>query len=179
MRFLYLMNLIGEVLDLSKIEAGKLDLTMQQVIVDDLMQQVIMLIQPLAKMRNINVVDEISGHEYVVLADVMRLKQVLMNLLSNAVKYNRDEGSVVISGSICDKQRLRINITDTGYGLTDDEIDKLFTSFERLDNVNNVEGAGIGLVISKHLVELMNGKIGVESRKGIDCTFWIELDLID
>ena len=174
----YLMNLIDEVLDLSKIEAGKLDITMQQVIIVDLIQQITMLIQPLAQSRNIKVINELTDNEYVVMADVVRLKQVLMNFLSNAVKYNRDNGSVFIRGYVTDKQRLRINITDTGYGLSEQEIDKLFTPFERLDNVNNVEGTGIGLVISKHLVELMGGEIGVDSNKGVDCTFWIELDLI-
>lgn len=173
----YLMNLIGEVLDLSKIESGKLEVTMQQLIIEELMQQVIRLIQPLADERQITIIDNLQCQGLVVMADVTRLKQVLMNLLSNAVKYNQQHGTITLTSKIIDTKYLRIEVTDSGAGLSEDELKRLFIPFERLDNINNVEGTGIGLVISKHLLELMNGRIGVDSRKGHGSTFWFELEL--
>ena len=130
-----------------------------------------------AKERQLKVIDQISCKGYSVIADYTRLKQVVLNLLSNAVKYNHEQGCITLSCDVSEKQRLRINVTDTGDGLTEQEITKLFTSFERLNAVNNVEGTGIGLVITKHLIELMGGAIGVESTPGQGATFWVEVAL--
>ena len=174
----HLMDLINEVLDLAKIESGKLEITMENVSVDDVLQQSIALIQPLAASRYIELTDHVYGNGYVIKADITRLKQVLVNLLSNAIKYNRENGSVTLDSEHIDKQRLRIRVMDTGKGLTEKEIAKLFKPFVRLDKVNNVEGTGIGLVITKHLVELMGGTIGVECTPGEGCTFWVEFELI-
>lgn len=172
----HLLELINEVLDLAKIESGKLDVSIEKVVVDDVVHESITLIQTQAALRHIEVVDNISGKGLSILADRIRFKQVLVNLLSNAVKYNHESGRIILDSElIIDNQCLRIHVTDSGDGLSAEDIGKLFVSFERLDKVNNVEGAGVGLVISKHLVELMGGRIGVESTLGKGCTFWIEL----
>lgn len=171
----HLLNLINDVLDLAKIESGKLEVSMEKVNIDDVLLPAITLIQSHAEQRQIEIIDKLSGKDYSVEADFTRLKQVLLNLLSNAVKYNCESGQITISGDISDKQRLRISVEDTGEGLTNAEISQLFIPFERIDEVNNVEGTGIGLVITKHLVELMGGVIGVSSCKGRGSVFWIEL----
>lgn len=173
----HLLSLINEVLDLAKIESGKIKLSMDEISVDEVVLQCIVMVQAQAEARQVELIDNLSGNEYVVRADFIRLKQVLLNLLSNAVKYNRERGCITLEGGIYDKQRLRIRVTDTGEGLTEEDIAKLFSSFERLNEMNNVEGAGIGLVITKHLVELMGGTIGVDSRLGEGSTFWVEFDL--
>jgi len=171
----HLLNLINEVLDLTKIESGKLEIYMDKVSVDDVMQQSITLIQSQAASRHIELTDHVSGKGHFVKADPTRFKQVLVNLLSNAVKYNREYGQITVDSEIINRQRLRIQIIDTGAGMTDKEMAKLFTPFERLNALNNVEGAGIGLVITEHLIELMGGSIGVESSPGKGSKFWIEL----
>jgi len=175
----HLLTLINEVLDLSKIEAGKLEVSMEEVHVEDVLQQCISLIATQAKEHELKIVNNISCKGYTVRADFTRLKQALLNLLSNAVKYNHQHGSITLDCEIIAEQRLSIRITDTGDGLTEKEIEKLFISFERLSAKNNVEGTGIGLVITKHLLELMGGRIGVVSTPGDGTTFWVELDLFN
>jgi len=173
----HLLNLINEMLDLNRIESGELDVAMDRVAVDDVIGQSLMLVQPLAESAHIEVRDHVSAAGHVIEADAMRFKQVMVNLLSNAVKYNRENGYVTLESEIMDGQRLRIRITNSGQGLTEDDIDKLFTPFERLDETSHVEGTGIGLVITKHLVELMGGSMGVESTPGESSTFWVEFVL--
>ena len=174
----HLLDLINEVLDLARIESGKLDVSMGEVHIDDVMQQVITLIKPQTEVRQLAIIDRISGKGYRVQADFTRLKQVLLNLLSNAVKYNCKHGSITLCSEIIDEQCLRISITDTGEGLSKEDMNKLFNSFVRLNTQVNVEGTGIGLVITKHLIELMGGSIGVESEPGVGSTFWVELALV-
>ncbi|GMR07608.1 MAG: hypothetical protein BMS9Abin26_0611 [Gammaproteobacteria bacterium] len=173
----HLMLLINELLDLARIESGKLDISMEEVSVDEVLQKCLALIALQAESRQMELLDQISGKGYCVQADFTRLNQVLVNLLTNAVKYNHEHGRITLDGEIIGKQHLRISITDTGAGLTEEEIAKLFTSFERLNTVHNVEGTGIGLIITKHLIELMDGTIGVESTPGEGSTFWVELEL--
>lgn len=173
----HLLELINDVLDLTEIEAGKLEISMEKVELDDVISQCISLMEPIAKIRKIKQIDNISEKGYILHADFTRLKQVLLNLLSNAVKYNREEGSITLDGEIIDKQYLRISITDTGEGIKEEDLSKLFTSFERLNPKINVEGSGIGLNITKHIVELMGGKVGVMSTLGQGSTFWFELKL--
>ena len=175
----HLLHLINDVLNLAKIESGKLELFMEEVHIDDLLQQCISLISVQAETLQLNVIDHVSCHGYTVNADYTRLKQVLVNLLSNAVKYNQREGSITLDCEVISEQRLCIRISDTGKGLTEKERSKLFTSFERLSAENHVEGTGIGLVISKQLVELMGGSIGVKSTLGEGSEFWIELALLN
>lgn len=155
--------------DLAKIESGKLEISMEEVHIDDLLHQCISLITTQVEARQLKLIDHISCRGYAVKADYTRLKQVMVNLLSNAVKYNQEKGSITLDCDVISEQRLCIRIRDTGSGLTEKEMSKLFTSFERLSAKNNIEGTGIGLVISKHLVELMGGTIGVESVPGKEC----------
>lgn len=173
----HLLTLINEVLDLSIIESGKMEILIEEVPVNKLMQQCIAIIGSQAEARQLKIIDHVSSTGHRVQADVTRFKQVLLNLLSNAVKYNRDNGNITLTCKIIDRKRLRICIADTGEGLTEDNIANLFTSFERLNTTSNVEGVGIGLVITKHLIELMGGHIGVESTVGEGSVFWVELTL--
>jgi len=173
----HLLDLINEVLDLAKIESGKMEVSMEGVSVNDVLQQSITLVSSQLEARQLELIDHVSSKGYKVHADFTRLKQVMLNLLSNAVKYNRDYGQIRLDSEIIGNKRLRICLTDTGEGLTKEELSKLFVSFERLNAANNVEGSGIGLVISKHLVELMGGSIGVESTPREGSVFWIELAL--
>jgi len=175
----HLLYLINEVLDIARIEAGKLEVTIGQVALNDVIGQCLPLIEHEVKIRHVKLVDNISDKGFAVLADLTRLKQVILNLLSNAVKYNREYGQITLDAVIIRKNRLRINIADTGEGLTAAQIAKLFAPFERISAKKNIEGAGIGLVITKHLIELMGGAIGVESRPDIGSVFWVELALFN
>jgi len=173
----HLLDLINEVLDLAKIESGKMEVSMEEVSVNDVLQQSITLVSSQLEARQLELIDHVSSKGYKVHADFTRLKQVMLNLLSNAVKYNRDYGQIRLDSEIIGNQRLRIRLTATGEGLTKDDLSKLFTSFERLNASKNIEGSGIGLIISKHLIELMGGSIGVESTPREGSVFWIELTL--
>ena len=176
----HLLDLINEVLDLSRIESGKFEISMEDVSLDDVVEKSLSLISPQAKERHIEIVDKLSSNGYIVRADYTRFKQVLLNLLSNAVKYNAESGRITLDAvhSESNPERIRISVADTGNGLTENEISKLFTPFERLNEDDNTEGTGIGLVITKHLVEQMNGSIEVECIPGEGCIFWIELLLV-
>ena len=173
----HLLSLLNEVLDLTAIEAGQLEVSVDVINLDDVVKQCISLMQPLINTRQLKLIDNISARGYALQADSVRLKQVLLNLLSNAVKYNSVNGTITIEGEIINKQRLRISITDTGEGLSETDLTKLFTPFERLNAQFNVEGVGIGLVIAKNMVELMGGSMGVTSTVGKGSTFYIEFDL--
>ena len=182
----HLMYLINEILDLAKIESGKIDITFETVSINEVLTEALQLIMPLAKSRDIDITsfviksemrDETSTTKnYMVKADRTRLKQVLLNLLSNAVKYNSNNGKIHISCSHSGGNLVRICVTDTGPGLNQDQIANLFKPFNRLGlESSNIEGVGIGLVISKNIISLMNGKIGVDTQPGKGSTFWLEL----
>lgn len=173
----HLLDLINEVLDLSRIEAGKLQLVLESVDIADLAMECRGLIAPMAAQRGITVYDQSFELELPrVYADSTRLKQVLLNLLSNAVKYNRENGTISITYQEMPENRLRLAVSDSGEGIPEHQLSALFESFNRLGaDDSGVEGTGIGLVITKRLVELMGGTIGVESRPGEGSTFWIEL----
>ena len=176
----HLLDLINEVLDLSRIESGKFEISMEDVFLDDVVKKSLSLISSQAKDRQIEIVDKLSSSGYVVRADYTRVKQVLLNLLSNAVKYNSENGQITLEAvqSESKPDRIIISVADTGKGLTEDEVSKLFTPFERLNEGDNTEGTGIGLVITKHLIEQMSGSIGVDCMPDEGCTFWIELQLV-
>ena len=172
----HLLELINEVLDLARIEAGKLDLSIERVPLGDLMQASLKLITPMAEQHGISLQFDdscLTGH--CVKADYTRTKQVLLNLLSNAVKYNREQGSVTVH---CHKDdgALRIEVRDTGPGIPAHKLDKLFEAFNRLGaESSGIEGTGIGLLITRQLVEMMGGTMGVESTEGEGSRFWFAL----
>ena len=172
----HLLNLIGELLDLSRIESGNLEIVLQKIDLSSIIQKAVNIIQSQATESKINLVNKCDS-SYMIIADITRLKQILVNLLSNAVKYNRQNGSIIIS---CEKidNIVKITIKDTGLGIPQDQQENIFIPFERVDaKYSGIDGTGIGLSISRQLVELMNGKIGVKSTLGTGSKFWIELPL--
>jgi PAS domain S-box-containing protein len=175
----YLLELINEILDLATIESGKLSMSLEPVTLHDLLLECHSMIEPLAQRRGIHMSLPYSDSDvpYCVHADRTRIKQVLINLLSNAVKYNTPKGSVEMHCSAnAATGRVRITVTDTGAGLPPEKLAQLFQPFNRLgQEVNGEEGTGIGLVVSRRLVELMDGVIGVESTIGTGSSFWVEL----
>ncbi len=171
----HLLGLINEVLDIARIEAGRLSLSPEPVQIGEVVQEVLALVQPLAAERNIRFEHTISPQTCHVTADRQRLRQVLVNLMSNAVKYNREGGLVRLSCAPVGN-RMRLEVSDTGPGISPAGLEKLFMPFERLGaEASGVEGAGIGLSICRRLIELMNGKIGVHSVEREGSTFWVEL----
>jgi signal transduction histidine kinase/ActR/RegA family two-component response regulator len=171
----HLLTLINEILDLAKVESGTVTLSMEPVALSDMLVECQTMIAPLAAQRGIRLLfPDTCGA--VVLADRTRLKQVLLNLLSNAVKYNREGGAVVLDCAASGPERVRMSVQDTGLGLRPDQVDALFQPFNRLGQENGAqEGTGIGLVVTRKLVELMGGTIGVSSSPGVGSVFWIEL----
>ncbi|MGF6273623.1 signal transduction histidine kinase/ActR/RegA family two-component response regulator [Massilia sp. UYP11] len=171
----HLLTLINEILDLAKVESGTITLSMEPVALSTMLLEVRTMIEPIAATRKVRALfPEVDGA--VVMADRTRLKQVLLNLLSNAVKYNREEGAVVVSCEQSGPQRLRLSVRDTGLGLNPEQLANLFQPFNRLGQEAGAhEGTGIGLVVTKRLVELMGGEIGVTSSRGVGSVFWIEL----
>jgi PAS domain S-box-containing protein len=172
----YLLELINEILDLAQIESGKLSLSPEPTSLAEVMLECQAMIEPQAQQHGIRLTLPLFDVPCFVAADRTRLKQVLINLLSNAVKYNQAGGTVVVDcvGSTAD--RTRINVRDTGPGLPPEKLAQLFQPFNRLGQEHGAEqGTGIGLVMSKRLVELMGGVLGVESNVGVGSVFWCEL----
>ena len=171
----YLLELINEILDLAVVESGRLSLSLEPVSLPDVMMECQAMIEQQAKKRGISMTFPQFSAPCYVKADHTRVKQVLINLLSNAIKYNRVGGSVSVECDATTSGIIRIRVKDTGAGLTPDNISQLFQPFNRLGQESGgEEGTGIGLVVSKRLVELMRGMIGVESTIGVGSLFWIE-----
>jgi PAS domain S-box-containing protein len=174
----YLLELINEILDLALIESGKLSLSQEPVSLAEVMHECQAMIEPQAKKRDIRMTFPQFEISCFVKADRTRVKQILINLLSNAVKYNKVEGAVVVDCTASTAERVRISVKDTGEGLTPDQLTQLFQPFNRLGKeTGSEEGTGIGLMVSKRLVELMDGEIGVESTVGVGSVFWIDLNV--
>ena len=173
----HLLALIDEVLDLSRAETGDLHLTLGDVNVSTLVQECAGLVARLAQARSITCRVTVPP-DTSLWVDEQRLRQTLLNLLSNAIKYNREGGDVLVSSEKTASGRLRLKVADTGPGIAAEDITRLFVPFERLEQeFTEVEGTGLGLVISRRIVEAMGGTLGVESVVGQGSTFWIELPL--
>jgi CheY-like chemotaxis protein/two-component sensor histidine kinase len=172
----YLLELINEILDLALIESGKLSLSLEAVSLTEVMQECEAMIEPQSQKRGISVDFTPFESPYSVNADRTRVKQVIINLLSNAIKYNKAGGTVNVTCSLSPPDSVRISVRDSGEGLAPEQLSQLFQPFNRLGQKSNIEeGTGIGLVVCKRLVELMNGTIGMESTVGEGSVFWVEL----
>ncbi|WP_018953828.1 PAS domain-containing protein [Thioalkalivibrio sulfidiphilus] len=173
----HLLELINEVLDLARVESGRIDLSLEPVELCAVVEDCLGLMEPLARERRLTVEHQgLSG--VVVRADRGRLKQVLLNLISNAIKYNRDQGRIDLRVASAGAQRVRVLVEDTGPGIPVELQARLFEPFNRLGaEGSDVEGTGIGLTISRRLIEMMGGQIGVDSKPGKGSRFWVELPL--
>ncbi len=174
----YLLELINEILDLATVESGKLTLSLEPVSLSEVLNDCQAMTECLAENSNIRLTFPQLDSQLLVKADQARVKQVILNLLSNAIKYNRTGGSIDVRCSTPTADRIRISVHDTGEGLSSKQLAQLFQPFNRLGQQARAEkGTGIGLVVCKRLVELMNGAIGVESTVGTGSEFWFELPL--
>jgi PAS domain S-box-containing protein len=173
----HLLALIDDLLDLTRIESGQLAITLAPVDVAGLVEDALGIVRPLITQRGLALENRVPAGLRG-MADAVRLRQVVVNLLSNAAKYNREGGRVVVEAGPAPSgpARVRLSVTDAGAGLAPELLPRLFRTFERLDAARRgVEGTGIGLALSRHLVERMGGTIGVDSRPGVGSTFWVEL----
>ncbi|NTV15218.1 MAG: PAS domain S-box protein [Desulfobulbaceae bacterium] len=174
----YLLKLINEILDLALIDSGKLSLSIEPMALDEVMRECRDMIEPQAQKNGIHLSFPQFEIPYFVHADRTRVKQVLLNLLSNSIKYNRAQGTVEVTCRTSTPGRIRISVQDTGEGLSPEKLAQLFQPFNRLgQEAGAEEGTGIGLVVSKRLVDLMDGEIGVESAVGVGTVLWVELNL--
>lgn len=173
----HLLTLVNEVLDLSKIESGYIDLSIERIELLKVIRECLKLTDSFANKNNVSIIFN-DTHDVVIKADKTRLKQALLNLITNAIKYNCENGSVNIELASEENKLVKIKVTDTGKGLTDDEIENLFTPFNRLDaEAMGIEGTGIGLALTRRIIEHMGGRVCVESTPGVGSTFWIELPI--
>jgi PAS domain S-box-containing protein len=173
----HLAGLIDEVLDISRIESGHLSLSLEPVALTPLLEETLELMKPVAARRSVVLPPPgaAAGCGYVI-ADAQRLKQVLTNLVGNGVKYNRPGGEVRVAVAPAEADRVRIAVQDTGNGIDERSLGRLFVPFERLDApAAGIDGTGLGLALSRGLVEAMGGSIGVTSERGVGSTFWVEL----
>lgn len=172
----HLLSLISELLNLAQIEAGKLRLDMQRLPLAEVLRECEAMVAPQAEAAGIALRNTGPAQALSVVADRTRLKQVLLNLLSNGVKYNRAHGELELRVAPGDGERVRLEVRDTGAGLRPDQLQQLFEPFNRLGRSGDgVEGTGLGLAVTRQLVELMGGRIGVDSTPGVGSTFWVEL----
>ncbi len=175
----YLLELIDDILDLSQAEVKKMNIQIERVNLLGEISSLISQTKPLADERNIKLILNLScDNSLFILADVRRLKQVLLNLMSNAIKYNKPDGTVTVSGQETDDGNIRVSVVDTGIGIAKEDHSNVFTAFCRLESdpmVAKGKGTGIGLAVTKLMVEGMGGRIGFESERSVGSTFWFEL----
>ena len=174
----YLLELINEILDLALIESGKVTLSREPVSLVEVMHECRAMIEPQAQKRGIVMSFPRFDIPYFVEADRTRVKQVLINILFNAIKYNKPGGAVAVECALASPALIRISVRDTGAGLAPEQLAQLFQPFNRLGKEASAEeGTGIGLVVTKRLVEMMGGSIGADSEVGVGSVFWIDLSL--
>ena len=177
----HLLQLINEVLDISRIEAGRISLSLEPVELHGLFVELMDSVKPFAQSRSITMETTVETEGIHVMSDRQRLKQVMLNLINNAIKYNHHGGHVFVNARLLDEDgttpaMVRIFVKDTGTGIHADDIPKLFTPFERIGaEKSDTEGTGLGLTVVKKLVDVMDGRLGVESALGEGSTFWVEL----
>jgi signal transduction histidine kinase/ActR/RegA family two-component response regulator len=174
----HLLGIVDEVLDISRVEEGTLSISAESIAVQPLIDDAVDLTRPLAESMEVVIHDpELAGGNGYVFADNQRLKQVLINLIANAIKYNRRGGEVRVAVESADSERVRISVSDTGPGLDKASVEKLFVPFERLDAaVSGIDGTGLGLAVSRSLIEAMGGTIAASSTPGVGSVFSVELD---
>ncbi len=172
----HLLNLINEVLDLAKIEAGRINLSLESILINDLVQETLESLQPIAKQYQVQLIPPSSlACRHWVYADFTRTKQVLINLITNAIKYNQPGGKVRLTCQPLEQQLL-LEIEDTGVGIAAEKMHQLFQPFNRLGaEASEIEGTGVGLSLSQQLIELMQGQMGARSEKGRGSCFWFTL----
>jgi signal transduction histidine kinase/ActR/RegA family two-component response regulator len=177
----HLLELINEVLDLSRIESGKVELSVEIADIIPILENAVSISNSLAQRDNISLeYHKVPRGIYYAEIDPLRFKQVILNLISNAIKYNKPNGSVIVSCEDLKNGMIRIGIKDTGHGIPEDKTDKLFKPFERFDvDAESIEGTGIGLTIAQQFIELMHGKIGFECKDGVGSYFYIDLPVAD
>ncbi len=179
----HLLNLINEVLEISRIESGKLFLSLEPVNIDNLFKEIIDILANEARQKGIEMRFSGSFSNMYVKADKQKLKQVLLNLCNNSIKYNKENGNVEVKVTVVHKREkkqdvARISISDTGIGIAKENVSKLFSPFERIGaDKTLIEGSGLGLAVSKKLTEAMNGEIGLEDNNNEGCTFFVEFPL--
>lgn len=175
----HLLRLINDLLDLSKVEAGKMELFPEEFNLAEALDEVCVVVSPLAKKKNITIRKNVAADTGSILLDQQKLKQVLFNLLSNAVKFSDSNETVEIDAGLKDADRLQIRIKDNGIGIKPGDLSKLFVEFQQLDSgsARRYEGTGLGLALTKKLVEFQKGSITVESTKGKGSTFTVILPL--
>ena len=175
----HLLELITEVLDMTRIENGQMELALEPVGIAQLVRECMDLMQPLAAKRHVELISRVNCGCSVE-ADRPRLRQILLNLLSNAIKFNQDGGSAEIACHPIPDGRHRITVRDSGRGIPADALPRLFKPFERMESAyDGIDGLGLGLALAKKLAEAMGGSIGVESAAGQGSTFWVEFPLAD